>query len=192
MKRRIVRVRTPSPFGDEVRRLRAAKGIPLQALSDASGVSRSMLSQIERNEVNPSVVVAQRIAQAFGVPLGILVDGPDHSPTVEVIRARDRASILKGEGCEIRVLSPLRLEKDVEFYELRFRPRGALRNPGHFAGTREILSVTQGRIRVTSGKDSAELGPGDSSCYRADVPHALENSGRGTATAFLVDLYGPR
>jgi transcriptional regulator with XRE-family HTH domain len=190
VKRRIVRVPPANPFGEEVRRLRAAKGISLQALSDASGVSRSMLSQIERNEVNPTVAVAQRIARAFGVPLGSLVDGPDHAATVEVIRGGDRSALLKGDGCEIRILSPLHLEKDVEFYELRFRPRGALRNPGHLSGTREILTVTRGAIRVTSGKDAVELAPGDSAAYRADVPHALENVGRGPAAAFLVDLYG--
>ena len=45
---------------------------------------------------------------------------------------------------------------------------------------------------MTSGKDVTDLGPGDSAHYRADVPHAIENTGRGVAIAFLVDLYGGR
>jgi quercetin dioxygenase-like cupin family protein len=152
-----------------------------------------MLSQIERDEVNPTVGVAQRIARAFGSSLGSLVDGPGHAPPIDVIRAGDRSRHFRtGSDCAIRTLSPLHLEKQVEFYELRFGPGVALRSAPHFAGTREILTVTRGRLRVTSGRDACELGPGDSAHYPADVPHAIENAGRGTALAFLVDLYGTR
>jgi quercetin dioxygenase-like cupin family protein len=49
--------------------------------------------------------------------------------------------------------------------------------------------VTQGSLRVTSGSESCELNPGDSAYYHADVPHAIENIGRGLAVAFLIDLY---
>jgi transcriptional regulator with XRE-family HTH domain len=180
-----------NPFCEQVRKLRAQKGWSLEQLAAASGVSRSMLSQIERDRVNPTVAVAQRIAAAFEVSLGSLVDGPNYAPAIDVIRASDRAYHFRSESdCEIRTLSPLHLEKEAEFYELRFRPGVALKSAPHFAGTREMLTVVQGSLRVTSGKDVANLGPGDSAHYRADVPHAIENTGRGIAIAFLVDLYG--
>lgn len=182
--------RAINPFCDRVRDLRAKKGWSLEELATASGVSRSMLSQIERNQVNPTVAVAQSIAQAFGSSLGALVDGPKYSPAIDVIRAQDRAYRFKNEsGCEIRTLSPLHAEKQVEFYELRFRAGATLRSHPHFAGTREILTVTAGSLRVRSGSDSCELAAGDSAHYRADVAHAIENIGRGPAVAFLVDLY---
>jgi transcriptional regulator with XRE-family HTH domain len=192
MKRRNVQSKA-NPFCEQVRKLRAQKGWSLEQLAAASGVSRSMLSQIERDRVNPTVAVAQRIAAAFEVSLGSLVDGPNYAPAIDVIRASDRATHFRSQSdCEIRTLSPLHLEKEVEFYELRFRPGVSLRSAPHFAGTREILTVVQGSLRVTSGKDVSDLGPGDSAHYRADVPHAIENRGRGVAIAFLVDLYGGR
>jgi len=86
-------------------------------------------------------------------------------------------------------LSPLNLEKDVEFYEVRLNEGGALRSAAHFEGTREFITVQKGRVRVQSGDDAEELDPGDSSSYRADVPHALVNVGRGAAVIFLVDIY---
>lgn len=184
---------TVPPFCGRVRALRRERGWSLERLSRASGVSRSMLCQIERGRVNPTVAVAQRIAAAFEMSLGRLVDGPDYSPAVDVIRAGDRRYHVRTDGgCEIRTLSPLHLEKEVEFYELRFRPHGSLRSAPHLAGTREILTVCRGTLRVTSGKESCELSAGDSAHYRADVPHAIENVGRGVAVAFLVDLYGAR
>jgi transcriptional regulator with XRE-family HTH domain len=173
-----------------VRQLRAERGWSLEALSQASGVSRSMLSQIERNQANPTLAVTLRIARALGISLGDLVTSPGASSLVEVIRANDRAYQYRSdENCCIRTLSPLHLEKDVEFYEVRIQAGGALRSSAHFKGTREFLTVQKGRVRVQSGSDSEELEPGDSASYRADIEHALVNIGRGDAVVFLVDIY---
>lgn len=177
-------------LGDRVKELRQRKGWTLDQLSAACGVSRSMLSQIERNGVNPTVAVALRIAQAFSIALGSLVDAPVAGVKIEVVRAGDRSTHFRSDrDCRIRTLSPLHLEKDVEFYEVRLRPAGALRSAPHISGTREILTVHQGTVRVTSGGGTQELGPGDSAHYPADVPHEIANTGRETVIAYLVDLY---
>ena len=176
--------------GERVRGLRRRKGWTLEQLSGASGVSRSMLSQIERDQANPTLAVAYRIARAFGVPLGALVDEPAGSPTIDVIRADDRTYHFRNDrDIRIRTLSPLHLEKDVEFYEVALRAGAALRSSAHFAGTSEFLTVRQGHLRVLSGGDECELRPGDSAHYPADVPHAIENRGRDEALAFLVVIY---
>ena len=69
------------------------------------------------------------------------------------------------------------------------QPGGALRSAPHFEGTREFLTVQKGRIRVESAGDAEELNPGDSANYRADVPHAIINSGKGDAAVFLIVIY---
>jgi quercetin dioxygenase-like cupin family protein len=66
---------------------------------------------------------------------------------------------------------------------------GVLRSSPHFEGTREFLTVQKGRVRIESAGDTEELAPGDSASYRADVPHAILNSGRGEATLFLIVIY---
>ncbi|NOX55334.1 MAG: helix-turn-helix domain-containing protein [Planctomycetes bacterium] len=173
-----------------IRELRQQHGWSLAELADVSGVSRSMLSQIERNEASPTFNVAYRIAKAFGMSLGELVQAPDEPAGIEVIRADDESyHFRKDDTCSVRTLFPLRLEKDVEFYEVKLRPGHALRSEPHLEGTREFLTVHKGRIQIQSGGHSAVLGPGDSGHYRADVPHAIENVGRGDAVAFLVAVY---
>jgi len=173
-----------------IKELRAERGWSLDALSKACGVSRSMLSQIERNQANPTLVVMFRIAQAFGMSLGQLVEAPGATSCVDVIRAGDRAFHYRSDkDCQIRTLSPLHLEKDVEFYEVTLQPGGALRSAPHFEGTREFLTVQKGAVRVESAGDAEVLHPGDSASYRADVPHAIVNAGRGPAVIFLVDIY---
>lgn len=177
-------------LGARVKQLRTERGWSLEALAAASGVSRSMLSQIEREQANPTLAVTLRIARAFGMALGDLLQMPSATSNVSVIRAEDRAYHYRSDkDCRIRTLSPLNLEKDVEFYEVELQPGGALRSSAHFEGTREFLTVQKGRIRVESGGDADELNPGDSASYRADVPHAIINAGKGEAVIFLVDIY---
>lgn len=173
-----------------VRQLRSSRGWSLEQLSALCGVSRSMLSQIERDQANPTLAVTLRIAQAFGMSLGEFVEMPGAAGTIEVIRAGDQQFLYRSDQyCEIRTLSPLHLEKDVEFYEVKLRPRGELRSAAHFDGTREFLTVEKGSVRVESADHAAKLNRGDSANYRADVPHAIVNVGRGEAIVFLVDIY---
>lgn len=173
-----------------VRDLRKERGWSLEQLAAASGVSRSMLSQVERNEANPTLAVTFRIAQAFGMSLADLLEAPGAQSSIQVIRGADRAYVFRSDpDCEIRTLSPLNREKDVEFYEILLKPGGALRSSAHFAGTHEYLTIQKGRVRVESGGDVEELNAGDSASYRADVAHAIVNVGRTEALAYLVDIY---
>src|SRR5262249_16730452 len=131
-----------------------------------------------------------RIARAFGLSLAELLEMPGASSSLTVIRAEDRTYHYRSDkDCCIRTLSPLHLEKDVEFYEVQLQPGGCLRSAAHFQGTREFLTVQKGRIRVESGEDAEELDKGDSASYRADVRHAIINVGRTEAVIFLVDIY---
>lgn len=177
-------------LGQRVKQMRTERGWSLEVLANASGVSRSMLSQIEREQANPTLAVTLRIARAFALSLGELLEMPGAVSSVVVIRANDHAYHYRSDkDCRIRTLSPLNLEKDVEFYEVQLQPGGALRSAPHFEGTREFLTVQKGRVRVESASDSEELNPGDSANYRADVPHAIINLGKAEAVVFLVDIY---
>ncbi|MFN0079829.1 MAG: helix-turn-helix domain-containing protein [Prosthecobacter sp.] len=178
-------------LGKRVKKLRGDRGWSLEELASASGVSRSMLSEIEREKANPTLTVTFRIARAFGLTLQELIESAEASASkIQVIRASDRAQVFRSDKHhEIRTLSPLNLEKDVEFYEVRLRPGGALRSQPHFEGTREFLTVEEGSVRIESDLDTDELTKGDSGTYRADVPHAIVNTGKADALVFLVVIY---
>ncbi len=178
-------------LGKRVKKLRGDRGWSLEELATASGVSRSMLSEIEREKANPTLTVTFRIARAFGLTLQELIESAETSASkIQVIRASDRAQVYRSDKqCEIRTLSPINLEKDVEFYEMTLRPGGILRSQAHFEGTREFLTVEDGSVRIESDQNSEELAKGDSGTYRADVPHAIVNTGKGDALVFLVVIY---
>jgi transcriptional regulator with XRE-family HTH domain len=170
-------------LGKRVKKLRGDRGWSLEELAN--------VSEIEREKANPTLTVTFRIARAFGLTLQELIESAEASASkIQVIRASDRAQVFRSDKHgEIRTLSPLNLEKDVEFYEVTIKPGGALRSQPHFEGTREFLTVEEGSVRLESDQDSDELTKGDSGTYRADVPHAIINTGKGTALVFLVVIY---
>lgn len=174
---------------EKVRKLRKQRRWSLAELSAACDVSRSMLSQIERAEVNPTLAVVHRIARAFGTPLSSLVDA-SAGPLIQTVRGSDRSSLFRSDRqCRVRTLSPLAMEKDIEFYEVLLQPGASLRSSPHFRGARELLTVHAGSVRISTGDDVAELAAGDSASYPADLPHAIENPGDLEAVLFLVVHY---
>ncbi len=177
-------------LGRRVKKLRSERGWSLEDLATASGVSRSMLSEIEREKANPTLTVTYRIAQAFGLNLQDLIETAEAASNIRIIRASERSQVFRSDKqCQIRTLSPLNLEKEIEFYELTLKPMGELRSQPHYEGTREFLTVEQGSVRVESGADCEDLGKGDSGTYRADVAHAIVNKGADEAVVFLVVIY---
>lgn len=182
---------TAKTLCERVKEQRQKRHWTLEQLSDASGVSRSMLSQIERGQANPTLTVACRIAQAFGISIGDLVEEPWAASGISVIRADDPAHIFRSDDkCQIRTLSPLNMEKNIEFYEIMLAPGASIDSAPHFDGTKEFLTIQKGAMKVLSGSDRCELKKGDSAHYRADVPHSIRNNTKSDAHAFLVVTYG--
>ncbi len=170
-----------------VTELRKQNKLTLDQLAAASGVSRSMLSQIERGQANPTLAVTFRIAQAFGISIGELVDQPWASSTIEVVHGDDPNNLFRADDeCQIRTLSPLHMEKNIEFYELTLAPGASLRSAPHYEGTKELLTVSQGEASIVSGDSVSQLQSGDTAHYRGDLSHEIKNVGSDTLMCYLV------
>jgi transcriptional regulator with XRE-family HTH domain len=173
-----------------VRERRLRRRWSLERLSSASGVSRSMLSEVERGEASPTLELALAIARAFGVQLGEMIDGADGDGLLQVISHNDPTCDYRADAdCHIRALSPLDADRRFEFYRLDVGRGGELRSKAHFVGVRELAYVEVGRVRVESGANHVVLTAGDSVTFAADVPHAIVNIGRARARVFLIDLF---
>lgn len=177
-------------LGERVNQLRQLNNLTLEQLAAHSGVSRSMLSHIERGRANPTLAVTQRIAQAFGISIGELVDDPNAGHRIEVVRADDPGALFRTDDeCELRTLSPLQLEKNIEFYAVRLSPGAALDSAPHFEGTREMLTVASGAAEIQAGQTRVVLERGDTGHYRADVAHCIRSVGDSPLEAYLIVSY---
>ena len=175
---------------NRVTELRKSHKFTLDQLATLSGVSRSMLSQIERGQANPTLAITFRIANAFGLSIGELVESTASNPNIEVVHGSDPNNIFRADDeCRIRTLSPLHMEKNVEFYELCIEPKASLTSTAHFEGTQELLTVTSGTAEIVSGETVCKLSAGDSANYRADLRHSVRNCGQGKLSCYLVVTY---
>lgn len=168
-----------------LREARKTRGLSLDAVAKLSGVSRSMVSQIERGESSPTVATLWNLTQALQVDFAGLLEGRPEAG-IEVIRV-GAAPVIggRGQGVSIRILSPADAVGEHEVYDLRFTINGLLESEPHSPGCREHLTVIEGQIRVRSGEDEQVLGPGDTARYPADRDHAIAAE-QGAARALLI------
>lgn len=167
---------------ERVRSLRMAAGMSLDALAQASGVSRSMISSIERAESNATAVVLDLLASALDVSLTQLLEASvDRAPAGPLMRRdaqpqwRDPAS-----GYERRGLSPLLPETRLRLVEVRFPPgaRVAYESAGKpIAPIEQQVWLLSGAMRVTVGAQVHELAAGDCLAMRVDRPIVFHNPG---------------
>ncbi|HYP90933.1 MAG TPA: XRE family transcriptional regulator [Polyangiaceae bacterium] len=178
--------------GANLRRLRVKRGLSLERLARASGVSRAMLGQIELGQSTPTINLLWKISRALEVPFSTLVtDAGAREATV--LRRKNAKLLTSADGAfTSRALSPLSGPRGSEFYELRLAPQGIERAEAHAPGTTENLVVASGSVLIHVGKSRHELGAGDAISFDADVSHVYENPGTGEALMYLVMTYAER
>lgn len=180
----------PPAVGAKLQAARKAQQWSLDELSKRAGVSKSMLSEVERNQANPTVAVLWRLTTALGLNLTELLShapSGQSRPTVERVLAHAMPTTTSPDGkCSLRILGPIALAGQVEWYELTIEPGGVLASDPHDGGTKEHLSVVSGHLTVQAADSSTLLKTGDSARYFADVPHTISNIGKSLAKAVLV------
>ncbi|MDA3835698.1 MAG: XRE family transcriptional regulator [Spirochaetales bacterium] len=181
----------PPIIGKHIQKLRNAQSLTLNVLSERSGVSKAMLSQIEADKVNPTVATVWKIAQGLGVEIQALLGGENRPKRIFQVSRYENITKLDtiDEGVHIHVLSPLNLVEDLEMYIITLEPHAALHSDPHFPKSEEYLTVLKGRIRVKAGESTAELRKGDFISYHCDIEHTIENTGNSEAKVHLVVRY---
>ena len=172
-------------LGARVRDLRRERGWTLEHLAERSGVSRAMISKLERGEKNPTLVVAAKVAEGLGVSLSRLV-GIEERRRVVVVPREGRMVMRDPEtGFERQLLSP-------RFGGLEFIrnvvPEGSTSGefPPHRRGAEEYVVVEKGRLRVVLGGEEHVLEEGDAAYFEADAAHRFDNAGEGECSYYLV------
>jgi len=175
--------------GANLRRLRLDRGLSLEEMARLSGVSRSMLGQIELGQSAPTINVLWKIAQALDEPFSVLLSQP-RGTGPRVIRAADRAELPSKDGSFVsRPLFTFETRRKAEAYELRLQPGGVRHAEAHAPGTSESLAVFRGSLDLSIAGTDHHLDTGDAILFDADEPHVYRNRGRTEAVLFLVMTY---
>jgi transcriptional regulator with XRE-family HTH domain len=174
--------------GENLRRRRKARSMSLDELAVASGVSRAALSQIETEKGNPTVGVLWKIAVGLGIPFSELIG--ETRGGVGVLRRAETQVLRSADGkMESRPLTPAGAAPWAEVYELRLAARAVHASEAHAPGTREIVIVLGGQLKLRVDGETYELMQGDSVSFAADKAHAYENPGGAEARYQDIILY---
>ena len=175
-------------FGARVRRLREHARLTLDELAGRSGVSRAMLSKIERGERSPTLGVATRIAHAVDTSLSLLVGGQEHRRAVAVVRRGHRQVFRDpATGFERHLLSPPIAGAAVEVLYHHLPPQsGTGPLPPYPTGTEKHVVAAAGAVVVALPTGAVELRTGDALYFEADVAHAFENRTDAACEYYLV------
>lgn len=182
--------------GSRIRALREAMSLSLRDLAERSGVSAPMLSQVERGETSPTLVVATKIAAGLNLTLSQLLRLDETHHVVVVRKNERRAGEGRGDGHNYELLTPPLPGQRVELSEHRLRSGAGTGGEGdapiHEPGSRETVVVREGRLDLLIDGNRHKLNDGDSVTFDADLPHHFENPGKKTAIFFAVTSAGLR
>ncbi len=179
------------PIGTTIQEIRKNKKLTLGVLSEKSGVSKAMLSQIESNKVNPTVATVWKIAIGLGVDINELTRVISITKRNFTLTKKDEIQGLDcdQEGVHLRTLTPVTMIDDLEMYLITFDLDSELKSLPHFLGTEEFLTLLEGELVVKAGESDTVMNKGDFLAYHSDIEHSITNSGSTIAIVHMVVRY---
>lgn len=177
-----------SIIAGNLKSLREARKLSLDSVAKLSGVSKSMLGQIERGEVNPTVTTVWKIANGLKISFTQLMSRPEAD--IEIVEKSAIEPLVEDDG-KVRnfPVFPFDSTRRFEMYFLELDAGGHLEAEPHPDGTQEFLTVFSGEITVGVEEKRFTISAGSSLRFKADTPHIYQNTGEILCTLSMVIYY---
>jgi len=167
----------------KIRDLRLRRGLTVQQLGEATGLSKGFICQVENNRTSPSLATLIDLARALETSVAYLVAEEDQAPYV--VRAGERPRLQLGDNTSrVEVLSA-QPKRNLEVIVVELPPGVTAGDKRHYHHGEEVVVCLEGRITLTCGEHLLVLDAGDSCHYDGRVPHAMENAGAATARLLI-------
>jgi XRE family transcriptional regulator, regulator of sulfur utilization len=174
-------------LGKTIQRLRKNYNLSLSELAEQSGVAKSIISQIERNETNPTLATIWRLSQALDISIERVLVDSDDEPVIEKISKGDTPILLSNDGkMRLAIIGWLKTVEWLQWYDLHAEPGGMLDSEPHQRGSVECLSVLSGTFEVELGGEKEIVRSGETLRYRCDRQHIVRCIGDEPGHATMV------
>ncbi len=171
--------KVPYRFGEKIRAVRERKGLTLKAVAQKTGVSESLVSQIERNKVSPAIDTLLTLADVLDINLEFLFEEYHKNRTVDIIYKEERRKIQEGEITYEEIATCTNSNDDIrlETYEITIPVKEKTHRGSYGHSGREIGYILEGQCILQYENKNYELKEGDSISFSASAPHTLINTG---------------
>ena len=179
-------------LGNRLSSLRKRKNMTLDDLSAKSGVSKSILSQIERDLSNPTVTTISRISEALDEKLSDFFSKIEVEEENSIESSKETPSITSKDGlCELNILGAGETVNWLQWYILEMKPKGVLDSSSHGPKTFENLTVIDGQIEVSCGESKEKLSKGDTFRFQSNRDHRIKNISKQKVQVLMVNYIDP-
>ncbi|GGK18644.1 helix-turn-helix domain-containing protein [Salinarimonas ramus] len=174
-------------LGKTIQRLRKAYNLSLSELAEQSGVAKSIISQIERNETNPTLATIWRLSQALDVSIERVLATVDDEPFIQKSSRPDTPILVSDDGkMKLAIIGWIKTVEWLQWYDITSDPGGVLDSDAHQRGSVEHLSVLEGEFEVEVAGVVQRARKGETLRYRCDRPHTVRCVGDETGRATMV------
>lgn len=175
-------------IAENLRRLRTERNLSLGQLAELCGVSKVMLSQIEKGDTNPTINTLWKIANGLKVPYTALLEQQEH--TAVVIR-KAVLPVQNGENEHYRIYCYYENgpQRNFELFQIELDAGHSYTSIGHSEKSQEYVLVSAGELELRVGGQSYHLRPDDSLCFAASTEHSYYSVGKETMTAAIINYY---
>lgn len=172
-----------------IKRLREERKLSMDELSKLSGVSKSMLAQIERGGGNPTISTLWKISNGMKVPFDALTVRPK-SP-YELVKTSDLQPLLE-DGGKVKNYSIFPDDENRRFavYYLELEEGSYWESEPHLKGAAEFITIFSGKIEICTGGRSFQVEKGESIRFKADAVHSYKNIGAEPVLLHMI-IYDP-
>jgi transcriptional regulator with XRE-family HTH domain len=175
-------------IANNLKRLREERKLSLDKVAELTGVSKSMLGQIERGDSNPTITTVWKIANGLRISFTTLMNIP-HSDTV-VIEQKDIEPLIEDNGkYRLYPFFPYEDGRRFEMYSIEIDKGGYLSAEAHGEGTQEFITVFDGELTIRVLEEEFIVTMGNSIKFKADKPHVYHNSGTQLTRVSMVIYY---
>lgn len=166
-----------------LKRIRKSRGMSLDSAAEQTGVSKSMLHQIEHGSVSPTVSVLGRIASGLRVEVNALLDPPPDESLL--VHADDLIPVKEISGnYSVRTCFPYEDSRQLEIYRIDVEPGGKYVSGGHGDGTKEYLVMLEGEITIDTGHETRTVRKDELLRFNSENTHIYSNEGKERAVVF--------
>jgi|SRR4051812_4437845 XRE family transcriptional regulator, regulator of sulfur utilization len=168
---------------------RESKKLSLEKVAEVTGVSKTMIGQIERGESSPTITTIWKIANGLKISFTSLINNPQ--PDTKVVSMSEVQTLVEDKGkYRLYPYFPFEDDRRFEVYSVEIEKGGFLSADSHREGTEEFLTIYDGELAVRVNDVEYTVKKGDSIRFKADRPHTYHNSGE-TLTRLSMVLYYP-
>tara|TARA_Y100001970_G_scaffold290718_1_gene425449 strand:+ start:2006 stop:2557 length:552 start_codon:yes stop_codon:yes gene_type:complete len=179
----------PPKVGREIQRLRLQNNLTLDQLARKSGVSKSILSQIERDHSNPTLATIWRITRALESSLEEVFFSKDGEIFLEKISQNATPEVTSEDGkFRLRILGALNTVSSIQWYEFRAKPGAVLDSEAHGSGSLESITLCSGNLIIKIDNQKQSISAGETIRFKTEKSHLLKNESGSIAHGFMVNL----